>query len=374
VTARAAINQDRRLRIAGLIVTTGLIATLALGGIAIVPRGWHGWQIQQAQDDPVELSRLRLAAVATRERLSLEIERAIAVRDLDLAESLLALAAERDIVVAADQRARVDAMRAAAFSRALSDFGHGFVAGDRDTDAAFAGALVGDVSGFGDLRDLALEGRKHVRGEPVDETVLMLAAAGLALSAATWLSLGGGLPARGGLSAVKVASRAKLISPALTANLGRMAAGAIDRPALSASLAAATRFDIVAMRAGAGGIVRPAALARLGALGRDAGAIYARTGQRGLRQVLAVAQDTGDLGKAARLAAARPSTARATLALLGRSALVIGALSLQAIGWMLALLGYALAMAFAAQRFGWWLGRLGRGRRSAKRGVPLPAE
>ncbi len=349
-----------RLRIHRVIVSSSLVLALAVGGAVIAPPALQGWRLQQAQDDATELSRLRLPGVATQDRIAHEIDLAVTAGDLSLAESFLALAAERGTAVAPDRIARIEALKANALARAVSDFGHGFVAGERESDAAFAGALVGDISGFGDLRDLAREGSRLAAGETIDETVLVLAAVGLAISAATWVSLGGGLPARGGVSAVKAASKAKLLSPVLTANLGRMAAGAIDRPALSASFGAAARLDLAAAKATAGGIVRPAALARFTALGQDAGSLYARTGQRGLRQVLAVAEDAGDIGRAAKLAAAKPSTARAVLKLLGRSALVLGALGLQAAGFMLALLAYALAIAMAAQRFGWWLGRLGR--------------
>lgn len=228
----------------------------------ISPPALQSWQLQQAKDDPAKLSQLRLAGVATQDRIADEIDRAVAAGDPGLAESFVALAAERGTIVAPERIARIEALRQNALTRAVADFGHGFIAGERESDAAFAGALVGDVSGFGDLRDLAREGRKLIDGEQTDETVLALAAVGLAITAATWVSLGGGLPARGGGSAVKAASKAKLLSPVLTANLGRMAAGAVDRPALTASLGAAARLDLAAAKAAAGGIVRPAALAR----------------------------------------------------------------------------------------------------------------
>lgn len=344
------------MRIGRIVLAATIIAGLVAGGSLVAPQGWRNWQVYRAADDPAELSRLRLAGIDAG-RLSRELDEALAAGDLDLAESFLALAAERGLAIDADRRARVQALREGGAGRAVADFGHGFLSGARESDAAFAGALTSDLTGFGDLRDLAREGGKVLSGEGADETVVVLAAVGLALSAATWISLGGGLPARGGLSAVKAASKAKLLSPALTASLGRAAAGAIDRPALSATMAAATRLDLAAAKAAASGVVRPAGMARFAGLGQDAGALYARTGGRGLRQVLAVAEDAGDIGKAARLAAAKPSTARAILKLLGRSALVLGALSLSAAGWMLGLIGYAIALAMAAQRFGWWLGR-----------------
>jgi hypothetical protein len=336
-----------------------LVAILALGGggAAIAPPAIRHWQLLAAADDPVALARLRLDEVLTPQRVAAEIDAALLARDPELAASFIALATERGFVVTAEQRQRLAALNDASVSTAFTDFGQGFLAGDREGGAAFAGALVGDVVGFGDLRDLTSEGRKWLGGGAADPAVLALAAAGLALSAATWVSLGGALPARNGLSLVKSASKAKLLSPALAANLTRAAAQALDRPALNASLAAATRLDIAAARAAAGGIVRPAALARLTALGQDAGALYARNGQRGLRQVLAVADDAADIRRAATLSAAKGTGFRATLKVLGRGALVLGALGMSAVGWMLALLGYVLALAMLAQRLGWWLGR-----------------
>lgn len=341
----------------------GLALALAGAGAIVLPRGWEGWQLQAAADDPVSLSQLRLKGQLSAERIAAEIDLALAAGDSELAESFLDVAAEHAIPVPEDRRAALAALKARAGSRALSDFGSGFVSGDRTSNAGFAGAVVSDVVGVGDLRDLAGEGKKLLRGETADNVVLALAAGGLALSAATWTSLGSALPARGGLSLVKASAKAGRLSPRLAASLGRMTTGAIDRPALTASLGAAARFDLAAARASSAAIVRPAAMRSLASFGQDAGTIYARTGQAGLRQVLSLSDDVSDIGRAARLAAARPSTARAVLAVLGRSALVLGALSLTTLGWIFALFGYALGLAMLAQRFGWWLGRLGRDRR-----------
>lgn len=340
-----------------VLLAFGMGLGLTAAGTLVLPTGLQHWREIAAAEDPAVLSDLRLAKVLSAGRLDIEIDAALAARDPELAESLFALAVERGFSVSAERQSRLQALKGGAVTQAIADFGQGFISGDRESGAAFAGALVGDVTGYGDLRDLAGEGRKWLGGEGADATVLAIAAAGLAISAATWVSLGGALPARNGLSAVKAASKAKLLSPALTANLTRTAIGAIDRPALNASLAAASRLDLAAARVAAGGIVKPAAMARFATLGQDAGAVYARTGQRGLRQVLSLADDTSDIGKAAKLGAAKGTTTRGILKVLGRGALVLGALSLSAVGWMLALIGYAIALAMLAQRFGWWLGR-----------------
>lgn len=340
-----------------MLLALALVPGLAGAGLYLGPRGWQGWQLQAAADDPAALSQLRLRDALTPERVASGIESALAERDAELAESFVALAEERGIAIAPEQRQRIAKLKDEALSRAVHDFGYGFFAGERVSGAGFAGALTGDLIGYGDLRDLAHEGQKLVRGEAPDQTVLALAGAGLVLSAATWVSLGGGLPARGGLSIVKAASKAGKLSPALSAGLARSAAGAIDRPALNASLAAAARLDLAGARMASANLIRPAAMRHLAALGQDTGALYARTGQRGLRQVLTIAEDAGDVGRAARLSEAAGAKTRAILKLLGRSALVLGGLSLTAAGWLFALIGYALALAMLAQRLGWWLGR-----------------
>lgn len=336
-----------------LAVVAGAISV----GAVVLPRAWPGWQETAAAHDPAALSQLRLQGAVDRHRMDVEVDRAIEDGDSELAESLIDLAAEHGIAVADERRQRLAVLKDEATTRALKDFGSGFLSGERITGAGLAGAVTGDVVGFGDLRDLASEGQKLARGEAPDQLVLTLAAAGLAISAATWVSLGGGLPVRGGLSLVKTTAKAGKLSPRLAASLGRMTAGAIDRPALSASLAAAAKFDLAAARMASAKVVRPAALTRIAALGQHAGAVYSRLGQGGLRQVLAISDEAADLGRAARLATAKPSTARAVLKVLGRSALVLGALSLTTVSWMLALVGYAIALAMLAQRLGWWLGR-----------------
>ncbi|WP_147283724.1 hypothetical protein [Bosea caraganae] len=339
------------------LLALALVPGLAGTGLYVGPNGWQSWQLRAAADDPAALSQIRLREVATPERIAAEIDLALAEADTELADSFVGLAQERGIVVAPEQSQRLATLKDEALSRAVQDFGYGFFMGERVSGAGFAGALTGDVIGFGDLRDLAHEGQKLVRGEAIDNTILALAGAGLVLSAATWVSLGGGLPARGGLSIVKSASKAGKLSPALTAGLARTAASAIDRPALKASLAAAAKLDLAGARMASANLIRPAAMKSFAALGQDTGTLYAKTGQRGLRQVLNVAEDAGDIGKAAKLSSTAGSKTRAILKLLGRSALVLGGLSLTAASWLLALVGWALAVAMVAQRLGWWLGR-----------------
>ena len=71
--------------------------------------------------------------------------------------------------------------------------------------SGFAGTAVGDLFVIGDVRDVVREGARLAAGGEADELVLGLACVGLAVTAATYATLGVAVPARVGLTAVKAA-------------------------------------------------------------------------------------------------------------------------------------------------------------------------
>jgi len=336
-----------------------LPAAFAFGGFAVggAAPALDGWRLLRSADDPAALSDIQLDRILTPARFSAQLDAALEGGDDDLASSFTEVGAERGLAPSAAQKARFEALRAGAGGKAIEEFTQGFVHGGRDSGAAFAGALAADLTGYGDARDLWNEGEKLSRGEKADELVIGLAAAGLALSAATWSSVGAILPARGGMTMIKTARKAGRLTRPLATALTRTAAEAIDREALAAGLAAAAKFDVAASRAAAVKIVRPGALSTLRGLGEDAMLIYRRAGARGAGQVLALAEDGAQVRKAARLAAVKGVRTRAILATLGRSALSLGALAVTAANAVFAFLASVFGLAMLTQRFGFWLGR-----------------
>ncbi|WP_442753627.1 hypothetical protein ACNHKD_11505 [Methylocystis sp. JAN1] len=314
-------------------------------------------RLAAARSDPVALADARLDQTLTPARFSQELDAALAARDEDLARSFVELGRPRGLAPTPDQETRLAALHALAEEKAVEDFTEGFLHGVRDNGAGFAGALAGDLTGYGDLRDLWNEGEKARRGEEPDQLVVGLAAAGLALSAVTWSSVGAMLPARSGLTVVKSARKAGRLSRPLAKALGASAAAAADREALTAGLSAAAKLDVAAASAAAAKLVRPGALATFRALGEDAATLYRRAGALGTRDALAIAEDGAELRKAARLASARGSATRAILATLGRGALVFGGLVAAAVEAVFAFVSALLGLAMVAQRLGVWLGR-----------------
>lgn len=341
--------------------TSAFLLTLAilLGGLAAktLAPARDGVRLLAVADDPVALSEARLDKILTPARFSVELDAALAAGDEDLADSFVDLGRARGLAPTPEQQARIAALHAGARARAADDFVDGFLHGARDGGAALAGAIAGDLTGYGDMRDLWNEGEKIRRGEKADELVVGLAAVGLALSAATVTSIGAALPARSGLTLVKNAGKTGRLSRPLAKTLAGSAAKSVDREALTAGLSALAKLDLAAARAAAVKVVRPGALATFRALGEDAATLYRRAGARGVKDALAVAENGMEVRKAARLAAVKGSSTRAILAALGRGALVFGGLAATAANAIFAFIASLLGLAMLAQRFGFWLGR-----------------
>jgi len=235
---------------------------------------------------------------------------ALAAGDADLAASFASLArAQRaplpDALLA--QIAQARAQEASAGAR-LGRFAEGFVTGRSDDGARLVGTLAGDLTLFGDIRDLAREGWHAARGREVDRTMVALAGAGLAASAATYLSVGAAGVARVGVSVVKGLRRGARSG----LDSGHWLVGLVRR----------------AGRSGAG-------LEALGATARAGARIEARLGPRGAFDALKIARAPKDVARVARLAEARGPQTRALLKIFGRGAIALGTLASQLFGWML---------------------------------------
>ncbi|KQT59930.1 hypothetical protein ASG52_19570 [Methylobacterium sp. Leaf456] len=352
-----------------------LLAAVIVGGALTLPEAASSVGLLQAADDPARLSTLRLASVATEQRIASEIDDAVSRGDGDLARSFLDLAAAQGSTVDADRRARGAALAVPPEGSPGAAFLDGATTGASDTWMGVAGSLSADLLGIGDVRDLWQEGGKLIQGEPYDTVILGLSTAGLALTGLTVAALvpSGGTsivakaPVTRGLSLLKGARRAGFLSRELIEKVGGMAVGALDKAALRQAVAGARAFDLPAVRSAAQRVLRPGAVRTISGMGQDVVALEARIGQRGTAQVLGIARNAGELGRARRLADAMGGRTRATLKLLGTAALVLGdvvGLLLQtvwlAVGWM-------VVAALAARRLGLTLGRMIWGPAPARR-------
>jgi hypothetical protein len=316
----------KRRRI-GLALAAMTVSGAALAGIW--PHARQAGAILAAQDDPAELSDLQVSSALRNSQTIVvdQIEAALAAHDTGLAASFVDLAKSKNISLADDLVQRVN--EAVAEENTTSHFARrfatGLVTGNADDAGSLSGTVAGDLFVFGDIRDVVRESKHLVMGEDTDRLVLGLATAGLAVTAATYVSVGGVVPLRAGLTLVKDARKVGRLGEGLTEWAGRSAREVVDTSVLqdAVSSAAVTRPTqtvsaiTAAFRAEkAGGLVR---------LAKDVGRVSEKAGARGALDTLKIAEGPEDVARAARLAEASGGKTRAILKLLGRGALLLAA-------------------------------------------------
>ncbi|WP_441277825.1 hypothetical protein AB7783_12670 [Tardiphaga sp. 172_B4_N1_3] len=342
------------------------VAVCATAGLLLLPHARDAGAVLTAQDDPVALADAQLSSALRKDPavLARNIEEALAARDADLAKSFADVAAARNVQLPDDLARRVTEAVADenSASHFASRFAAGFVTGTADDVGSLSGTVAGDLFVFGDIRDVVREGKHMALGEDTDHLILGLAVAGLAVTAATYVSVGGVAPVRAGLTLVKDARKVGRIGEGLTTWAARSARGVVDGPMLRAAVADASVLrpgqTITAVKAAfrtekAGGIVR---------LAGDVGRVGEKAGTRGALDTLRIAQSPKDVTRAARLATVKGGQTRAIMKMFGRGALLLAAgafnLSMWVFWALFALLGFVVSIKATTERITWsWLQR-----------------
>lgn len=334
------------------------VAICAAIGFALYPHARLAGALLLAKDDPAALADIHLDAAMRDDPdiIARNIEEALAAKDADLAASLVAVAADKQVVLPDGMTERVVASAAeqGTFTAVAGRFASGLATGQTDDFASLSGALAGDLFAYGDIRDVVLEGRKVVNGEEADRVILGLAAAGVAMTAATYATAGGSVPVRAGLTLVKDARKVGRLSAGLSGWASRTARDLVDTPALQTAIAnvSMTRLQptATAVRAAfktekAGSLVKFA---------KDVGRVGEKAGTKGALDALKVAESPADLARAAKLAESKGGQTRAFLKMLGRGALLLLVSALQLSWWVFGmvatLLGLVIAIKSASER------------------------
>jgi hypothetical protein len=337
------------------------VAGMALCGIACAllwPHARDAGAILAAQDDPAALSDLQLNSALRDQQAGVEhnIEAARAASDADLAGSFVDLAREKSIAVDDELSRRVveAVVEGNSSSHFAKRFATGLVTGNADDVASLSGTVAGDLFVFGDVRDVVREGKHLAMGEDTDRLVLGLAAVGLVVTAATYVSIGGVAPVRAGLTLVKDARKVGRLGEGLTQWAGRSARGMVDAPMLQHAVASGSMMrpgqTVSAIRAAfhaekAGALVR---------LAKDVGRVSERAGIRAAQDTLKIAENPKDVARAARLAESKGGQTRAILKVLGRGALLLAAgafnLTLWVFSAVLALFGLLSSIKATTER------------------------
>jgi hypothetical protein len=339
------------LAVLGMAVSTAACATLW-------PHAREAGAILAAQDDPAVLSDLQLNSALRNNAgvLAENIEAALATGDADLAASFVELARDKNISLPDELSRRVTeaVTEENSSSHFARRFATGLVTGNADDVASMSGTFAGDLFVFGDIRDVLRETKHLAMGEDTDHLVLGLATAGLVVTAAIYVSVGGVAPLRAGLTLVKDARKVGRLGEGLTQWAGRSARGMVDAPMLQQAVATGSVLrpgqTMTAIKAAfraekAGALVRVA---------KDVGRVSEKAGMRGALDTLRIAEGPKDIARAARLAESKGSQTRAILKVLGRGALLLAAgafnLTLWVFGALLALFGFLSSIKATTER------------------------
>ena len=323
---------------------------LAAVTYAMAPR-WLDQVSLWAHDDPVEIAQRAVDARLTPAVAEREIAAALAADDIDLANSFVALAADRGMAIPPDLADRVAAAnsRTARAARNVKSFARGLVIGEPHDGVELAGTALGDLFVFGDVRDATREGIHYVKGEAVDRPVLGLACVGLAITAGTYASAGVAAPARVGVTVVKAAAKTGRLGAHMVAWLTRALRGVVDMGGVRRALVEAS-FSERAVREA---VKLDKAEGLLDTM-RDVGRVQANAGTQAALDSLKVAEGPRDLSRFARLAAAQGGKTRAIIKLAGRAAIMLAFATLQIASWALGavmmLLGFLASIRSMTER------------------------
>jgi hypothetical protein len=340
----------------GLALVSMVVSAAALA--VLWPHAREAVAILSVRDDPAALSEAQLNSALRNEPglIARNIKEALAADDADLANSFVELARENNIPLAEDMSQRVSdsVTEENSSSHFAKRFATGLVTGNADDVASLSGTVAGDLFVFGDIRDVVREGKHLAMGEDTDRLVLGLAAAGLAVTAATYISVGGVAPVRAGLTLVKDARKVGRLGEGLAEWTGRWVRQVVDGPALENAVESASVMrpgeSVSAITAAfraekAGGLVR---------LAKDVGRVGEQAGIRAAQDTLRIAENPKDVARAARLAESKGGQTRAILKILGRGALLLAAgafnLTFWLFGALMALLGVLTSIKATTER------------------------
>src|SRR6185312_2051516 len=333
-------------------------AVCAAACVLLWPHARDAGAVLAAQDDPVVLSDLEINSALRNDHAVVtdNIEAALAANDADLAGSLVDLAREKNVPVPDELSRRVGDAVAEANSPSYlaTHFASGLLTGNTDDVASMFGTIAGDLFVFGDIRDVVREGKHLAMGEDTDRLVLGLAAAGLAVTAATYVSIGGVAPVRAGLTLVKDARKVGRLGEGLTEWAGRSARGIVDTPMLQNAVETGSVMRPGQTVAAIKAAFRPGEAGALVRLAKDVGRVGEKAGMRGALDTLQIAEGPKDVVRAARLAESKGGQTRAILKILGRGALLLAAgafnLTMWVFGALLALFGFLSSIKATTER------------------------
>jgi hypothetical protein len=240
-------------------------------------------------------------------------------------------------------------------TRNTGSFFEGFISGEGNDTASFVGAVASDLTVIGDVRDIGSEGSKLVQGEDYSKLILGLSVVGLAATTATIASGGAALPARIGVSLLKVAKKAGTITVDFTRYLTRTLNEAVNFEKLGGTLKSVNLADAAATRRAVSEYADGISMAKITPALSEIAALERNVGPAESVRLLKFVDNGDDLARVTKMSGKLGTKTRGIAEITGKTSLrafkTVANLVLWALGW-----GWAIVAAIGAG----FVGTLGR--------------
>lgn len=222
-------------------------------------------------------------------------------------------------------------------SRNTGSFLEGFVYGEGNDTASFVGAITSDLTVVGDVRDIGQEGTKMVKGEEYSQFILGLSVVGLAATTATVASGGTALPARIGVSILKVAKKAGSLTADFTRYLTRALNEAVNFEKLRGTLKSVDLANTSATRRAVTEYAEGISMARITPALGEIATLQKAVGPAESVRLLKYVDNGDDLARITKMSGKLGSKTRGIAEITGKTSLrafkTVANLVLWALGW-----------------------------------------
>lgn len=255
--------------------------------------------------------------------LSRRIDKALDESSYDDAAMYAEIAGWLEVPLDPDTQLRLDAEETLSrrMTRNTGSFIQGFVTGEGGDTPAFMGAMASDLTVVGDVRDIGSEGAKLARGEDYSRMILGLSVVGLAVTTATVATGGGGLPARIGVSLLKVARKTGSITANFARDVTRVLQEAVNFEKLRGTLRSVDLTDTAATRRAIVEYTDTISMARVTPILDDVAALEKATGPADTVRIMKYVNSTDDLARVTKMSGTLGTKTRGVIELTGKTSL-----------------------------------------------------
>jgi len=224
--------------------------------------------------------------------------------------------------------------------RNTKEFTSGFFTGTSKSAIGMSGTIASDMTVYGDLRDLKIEGTKYQKGEAYDKFILQLSLVGIGLSATQLISVGVTTPLKVGVSIVKLAKKAGTLTKPFLKTLSKKLSKTVDIKILKS-----VKFSIFNLGDTTKTISKSVNFKPMSGILTDVNKIQRNSSIADTIGLLKYVESTKDLKKLGKISKQYKGNTKGILSVLGKTALRTGKLVIKySVELIMMIIGFIFSM------------------------------